>query len=60
MTESQTKTSNDGIDWSDPTIPVGNAPPMARWPMLVTGMAWAAGVAFLVMMAIARLNTSAL
>ncbi len=49
-----------GIDWSDPKVPVGNAPPMARWPLAVAGVAWLAGIVFLVAMTISRFRTDAL
>jgi hypothetical protein len=42
--------------WDDPSVPVGNAPPMNRWPMFVAGACWLAGVLFLVMMATAKLG----
>lgn len=43
-----------GIDWSDPNVPVGNAPPMPLWPALVAGLVWALGIVFLIMMTISR------
>ena len=36
--------------WEDPSIPIGNAPPMPRWRVLVAGLAWLAWVGFLVVM----------
>lgn len=42
------------IDWADPRIPVGNAPPLPRWPLAVAGLAWVAWVAFLVVMMLSR------
>ncbi len=41
------------IDWEDPNIPVGNAPPLPRWPLAVTGLAWLAWGVFLVVMMLA-------
>ncbi len=35
------------VDWEDPNVPVGNAPPLPRWPVYVSGLAWAAWVLFL-------------
>ena len=35
------------IDWEDPNVPVGNAPPLPRWPVYVSGLAWAGWVVFL-------------
>ena len=42
------------IDWADPTIPVGNAPPLPRWPLGVAGLAWLGWVLFLLMMVLSR------
>ena len=28
------------INWDDPSVPVGNAPPLPRWPVVVIGLAW--------------------
>lgn len=44
------ETERAGINWEDPKIPVGNAPPLPRWPLVVTGLAWLAWVTFLVVM----------
>jgi hypothetical protein len=49
-TGSSDETGRARIDWEDPKIPVGNAPPLPRWPLVVAGMAWLAWVAFLVVM----------
>ncbi len=40
------------IDWADPNVPVGNAPPLPRWPLIVAGIAWLAWVVFLVVMTV--------
>lgn len=40
--------------WSDPNIPVGNAPALPRWPLVVAALAWTAWVVFLGMMAVER------
>lgn len=42
------------IDWADPNVPVGNAPPLPRWPLVIAGIAWLAWVAFLVVMMLSR------
>ena len=58
--ESAGDTKNErsrGIDWSDPKVLAGNAPPMARWPLVLAGFAWFGGIAFLAVMAISRLRT---
>lgn len=49
-TGSSDDTGRPRIDWEDPKIPVGNAPPLPRWPLVVTGLGWLAWVAFLVVM----------
>ncbi len=47
---SSEETGRAGIDWEDPKIPVGNSPPLPRWPLVVTGLGWLAWVVFLVVM----------
>lgn len=37
-----------GIDWNDPLVAVGDAPPVSHWPLVVSSMCWLAWVAFLV------------
>ncbi len=39
-----------GVDWNDPAVPVGNAPPMSRWPLAVLGVAWLGWLVFLAVM----------
>ena len=36
------------IDWADPKVPVGNAPPMPRWPLVVLATMWLSWLVFLV------------
>ena len=43
-----------GVDWADPSIPVGDAPPLPKWPLVLLGIAWLASIAFLVLMAVSR------
>ena len=38
------------IDWDDPNVPVGNAPPLPRWPLFVASLAWVGWVVFLAVM----------
>lgn len=33
--------------WDDPNIPAGDSPPMASWPMWVTGALWGGWICFL-------------
>ncbi|MCH8244017.1 MAG: hypothetical protein IH897_15620 [Planctomycetes bacterium] len=44
------KAGGSPVDWEDPNIPIGNAPPLPRWRFLVAGLAWLAWVGFLVVM----------
>ena len=48
--DSSGKTEKRGTHWDDPNVPVGNAPPIPRWPLVVLGAAWAGWVVFLVVM----------
>jgi len=43
-----------GINWDDPSVPIGNAPPLPRWPLVVSAVAWFASVVFLVVMMLGR------
>ncbi len=40
-------TTKHGINWEDPSIPIGNSPPMAKWPIGIWALAWAAWITFL-------------
>lgn len=42
------------VNWDDPSVPVGDAPPMPRWPVVVTAIAWLAWVIFLIAMLASR------
>lgn len=37
-------------DWNDPTVPAGDAPPLARWPVFAWAAGWLAWVGFLAAM----------
>lgn len=50
MSGSPDELKSPRIDWSDPRTPVGNAPLLPRWPLVVSTIAWLAWVAFLVAM----------
>ena len=45
--------------WDDPNVPIGNAPPLPRWPLLVSGAAWLGWVVFLVAMLMTRTQAAA-
>ena len=58
MTKQETETGSSDepkkprIDWADPNVPVGNAPPLPRWLLPVSAIAWLAWVVFLVVMVV--------
>ena len=55
-----TTPSSDGLEevnWSDPGIPVGNAPPLPKWPLYAFGLAWLGWVVFLAAMLISRTDS---
>jgi len=62
MTEADKRESNhespakSGPDWTDPTVAVGNAPPMPGWPLAIALLAWAGGIVFLLVMMTERLG----
>lgn len=39
-----------GSPWDDPNVPVGDAPPRSRWPLVVLSLAWLSWVLFLLFM----------
>jgi len=45
------------VNWADPSVPVGNSPPMPRWPVVVTAMAWLAWIVVLIAMLVSRYDT---
>ena len=58
-TGSQDKQKKPRINWEDPEVPVGNAPPMPRWPVLVLGIAWIGWITFLIVMMLSRVQAGA-
>ena len=46
------------IDWADPDVPAGNAPPLSRWPFAMALVCWLGWIAFLVSTALARMPFS--
>lgn len=46
--EASQRVEPPGIDWNDPQVPVGDAPPVSHWPLVVSAVCWFAWVAFLV------------
>ena len=54
MTDEKDERRKSRVNWDDPTVPIGNAPPLPRWPLVVTGLAWLAWVVFLITLLISR------
>lgn len=52
--DTEEDTRKKGIDWADPSVPIGNSPPLPRWPLVVGCLAWVAWVAFLGAMVVDR------
>ena len=50
MTDCPDETRPGGIDWEDPSIPVGNAPTMPHWRLPVLVLIWLGWVAALFVM----------
>jgi len=56
-TDNEMRKKKRSVNWDDPSVPVGNAPPMPRWPLVVTAIAWLAWVVFLIAMLASRYDT---
>jgi hypothetical protein len=54
------KTVDAKQPWLDLDIPAGDSPPMPRWPLIVSILAWCGWMIFLVAMMIQRLHSSAI
>lgn len=46
------------IDWRDPNVPAGDAPPLPRWPLVVSAIAFGLWICFLAAMAVVRYQTT--
>ena len=57
--ESSTRKKKGRSKWEDPAIPVGNAPPLPKWPLAITTIAWVVWIVFLFMMMMSRTSSSA-
>jgi hypothetical protein len=56
MTESKPETTAPPrINWQDPNVPAGDAPPLPRWPLVAGFVLLGLWVLFLLVMAILRL-----
>jgi hypothetical protein len=42
------------INWEDPNIPVGNAPPLPKWPLVLSGFAWLLWVVLVLVLSVAQ------
>lgn len=42
-----------GIDWTDATVPVGDAPRLPRWPLYLLAVCWTGWVLFLLGLVVA-------
>ncbi|MGD2110871.1 MAG: hypothetical protein PVI86_15945 [Phycisphaerae bacterium] len=47
---SQSEQDKPRIDWSDPNVPIGNAPRLPRWPLVLMVCVWVAWLGFLLTM----------
>ena len=59
MTTESKNQKKTRVNWDDPSVPVGNSPPMPRWPLVVSAMAWIAWVVFLIVMLASRYDAAA-
>jgi hypothetical protein len=51
--------ASSGINWADPNVPAGNAPPLPLWPLVLSIVVFSAWIIFLVAMAVIRIRTTA-
>ena len=42
---------SSAVDWSDPSIPAGNSPPLPVWPLLLAAVMWGGFAVFLITVA---------
>jgi hypothetical protein len=56
--DEETKEKKPWIDWGDPSVPAGNAPPLPRWPLALALVLWLAWMGFLLAMMVDRWNAS--
>lgn len=49
-------TMSPAVNWEDPSIPVGDSPPLRRWPVVAWSVAWGAWVVFLIWMMLSRIQ----
>ena len=53
-TDKAGRSGDKKIDWSDPEVPVGNAPRMPKWTLVLSVVAWVGWVVFLLVMVVTR------
>ncbi len=56
--EPESKEPAPKYDWNDPSVPAGDAPPMPRWPLIASAVAFGLWFIFLVAMAVVRVHTT--
>ena len=52
-------TKQSGANWNDPAVPIGDAPPLPRWPVVAAGLVWLLWIGFLVVIMLSRTDGSA-
>lgn len=56
--DDETPAKRPKYDWNDPNVLAGNSPPMPRWPLVVSVLAWCGWLVFLVIMMVMRMQTT--
>ncbi len=50
--EASTEERKPRYDWEDPSVPIGDGPPMPNWPLVPLCIAWGLCITFLAVMSI--------
>lgn len=50
--DSSTPEKKSRFNWKDPSVPVGNAPPFPKWPLMLSATLWVGWTVFLFVMMI--------
>ena len=53
-----TASASGGVDWNDPSVPAGDSPPLPRWPLIVSVVAFVLWIVFLLAMTVIRTRTT--
>lgn len=51
-TDTSSPEKKDRFNWKDPSVPVGNAPPFPKWPLMLSATLWVGWIVFLFVMMI--------